>query len=104
VIKRGLSAVPAGATVDVVTGFGREPEGGEATGGERGAEAALFSLPWGDAKVLRPPRRVFLCSEVVAATNANKESDTARTAHQCGRIRADGAPVGLLLVLSPSTR
>jgi hypothetical protein len=41
--------------------------------------------------------------EVAAATRASRESETASTAHQCGRIRSGRVPRGPLLGRSPGT-
>lgn len=55
-------------------------------------EAAAASL-WGLGPV-RP--------DVVAATRASRESDTASTAHQCGRIRSGRVPPGPPFERSPA--
>lgn len=57
-----------------------------------GVEWVVEGMPVGfrslDAATSRPwPPRPLACPDVVAATRARRESDTASTAHQCGRIR-----------------
>jgi hypothetical protein len=49
------------------------------------------------------PPRPLEWSDVAAATRARRDNDTARTAHQCGRIRCGRARPDARFVRSPAT-
>jgi hypothetical protein len=71
---------------------------GVLVGGEVGACGA--ACPPLDA-ALSP--RPLEWSDVAAATRARRDNDTARTAHQCGRIRCGRARPDARFVRSPTT-
>jgi len=72
-------------------------------GGEVGCVTVFLRWPAGVVAASRRCPRGPGCWEATAATKARSERATARTAHQCGRIRAGPETPGPDLVTSPPT-
>jgi hypothetical protein len=79
------------------------PAGGVEAGGERAFAPDPF---WRLVEAVPASRRCPASlgwSDAAAATRAKSDSETARTAHQCGRIRGPPAPTAPALLISPPT-
>jgi hypothetical protein len=94
--------VAVDVVVDVAGGIVPPPWTAE-VGGDTADDAAPFSPPEGATTLPSRCPGALGRSEAAAATRAKIESDTARTAHQWGRIRNGPDPTEPVFVISPTT-
>jgi hypothetical protein len=94
--------VAVDVVVDVAGGIVPPPWTAE-VGGDTADDAAPFSPPEGATTLPSRCPGALGRSEAAAATRAKIESDTARTAHQWGRIRDGPDPTEPVFVISPTT-